>query len=312
MSVQRHLREVEEVPLLDLGAVGADDLQQEVPVLHGRPFVQEPYVERAGYLDDIAALAAETRVSRQSIYRLLNGDNLISYHRFISVLTALGMDRAEREKAIEVYHLAEAATAEISDAESLPKAYARLRADESEASRARTVDTVLIPGLLQTTGYVAALSERSRILSPSHWEADRATAERRERQAVLTRKPHPLELHALIDEAAIRRRLGGTAAWREQLDHLLTMSEAENITIQVLPFVAGAYETMVSQLLILSFPEADEPDSVHMDLQGGGTSTVEDEDDVKRFSDAWLDVQQQCLPADESRRFIREVRDSEH
>lgn len=269
-----------------------------------------PYVERAGYLDDVAALAAETRVSRQSIYRLLNGDNLISYHRFVSVLTALGMDKAEREEAIEVYHLAEASTAEISDAADLPKAYARLRADEAEATRARTVDTVLIPGLLQTAGYAAALTEPFRNLSHGEWAADRAAAERRERQAVLTRKPRPLELHALLDEAAIRRQLGGAAVWREQLDHLNTMSEAKNITIQILPFTAGAYETMAGQLLILSYPEADEPESVHMDLHTGIT-TVETENDVERFAAAWLGVQQLCLPADESRRFIREVRDSE-
>ncbi|WP_374201953.1 Scr1 family TA system antitoxin-like transcriptional regulator [Actinokineospora sp. PR83] len=78
------------------------------------------------------------------------------------------------------------------------------------------------------------------------------------RPPVLTRKPHPLELHTLIDKAAIRRRLRGTAAWREQWDHLLTMSEAENITIQALPLAAGAYETMVGQLLILSSPGAEQ------------------------------------------------------
>jgi transcriptional regulator with XRE-family HTH domain len=270
-----------------------------------------PYVERAGYLDDVAALAAETRVSRQSIYRLLNGDNLISYHRFVAVLTALGMTKAERDDAVAVYHLAEAPTAEISDAADLPKAYARLRADESEASLARTADTILIPGLLQTAGYAAALAERSRILSRGEWAAERAAAERRERQAVLTREPRPLELHALIDEAAIRRRLGGTVVWREQLDHLLAMSETSNVTVQILPFTAGAYETMAGPLLVLSYPEADEPESVHMDLHTGSI-TVEAEDDVRRFTAAWLEVRQLCLPADESRRFIREVRDSEH
>ena len=118
-------------------------------------------------------MAAETRVSRQSIYRLLNGDNPISYHRSVSVLTALGVDKAEREKAVEVHHLA---------------------------------------------------------------------------------------------EVAVQRRLGGTAAWREQLDHLLTMSEAENITIQVLPFAAGAHETVVGQIPILSFPEAATPRAGGADL----------------------------------------------
>ncbi|MBY8854220.1 DUF5753 domain-containing protein, partial [Saccharothrix sp. MB29] len=65
--------------------------------------------------------------------------------------------------------------------------------------------------------------------------------------------PDPLVVHAVLDEAAVRRVVGGAEVMAEQVDHLLELAERDNITGQVLPFGAGEYPTMAGAVSILRF-----------------------------------------------------------
>jgi hypothetical protein len=95
----------------------------------------------------------------------------------------------------------------------------------------------------------------------------------------------------------------------EQLDHLLTASKLPNVTIQIIPFTAGAYGAMSGPLWILTFPEEDEPDAAYVESLTG-VATVEDEANVAALSAVWDGAAAAALSPTASARFIRSVRNS--
>jgi transcriptional regulator with XRE-family HTH domain len=110
---------------------------------------------------------------------------------------------------------------------------------------------MLIPGLLQTPGYVRALHEADlQNYTPERVEA--AVEVRLKRQQILTRHP-PLQLSVVLDEAVLHRVVGGPAVMGEQLDRLIAAGKLTNVTINVIPFAVGAHPAMDSLFEILDF-----------------------------------------------------------
>lgn len=253
-------------------------------------------------------VATRARCSRQTVARLEAGDHLPRIHLFITLLGVIGATADERERALQLWEVADAATAAIEHAEDLPPKYRRFRLDESEAIRERTLDTVIIPGLLQTADYILAISlTRRPVGSGDDWES-RVTAERRERQALLTRGVEPLELHALIDVAALRRTIGSETAMAAQLDHLLVASELPNVTIQVIPRDFGAHGAMGGALTIFSYREPEEPDEAYVESVIG-IENVGDAQDVAALSAVWDEIAAAAPSATRSAEIIRAIRD---
>lgn len=125
---------------------------------------------------------------------------------------------------------------------------------ESEASSIINYEIDLIPGLLQTGDYAQAVIEA--------WEPDldQETVKRRrelrlERQSRL--EESGLTLWAVIDQAALRRRVGSPEVMRRQLDHIAEMARRPNITVQVLPFDAGAHVAQGTSFTMLEFKSLD-------------------------------------------------------
>ncbi|WP_326644453.1 helix-turn-helix domain-containing protein [Streptosporangium sp. NBC_01755] len=122
---------------------------------------------------------------------------------------------------------------------------------ESGASSIRTWQIVLIPGLLQTEGYVRALWRAARVLDETLVE--RHVQARLTRQEILFRE-NPPTLLALIDEAALRKSIGGAEVMREQISHLIEMAARPNIIIRIVPDSAGAHPALEGSFVILDFP----------------------------------------------------------
>lgn len=261
-----------------------------------------PHLELSGL--KIEQVATEAECARQTVSRLLSGDALPRKHLFMAVLTALRVTGEDRTRALELWRLADAATVTVEHASTLPSSYRRFRMDEGEALRERTMDTVVISGLLQTARYAEALSLANRSRWKGAWDSATGVAERRDRQALLTRPDRPLALHALLDEAVLRRAVGGPDVLHEQLDHLVEIGSRPNITIQVIPASAGAYGAMSGPLFLLSYPEEDEQDSAYVESLIG-MSAVEKDEDVATLSAVWDGAASAALPADESARLIR-------
>ncbi|MFD7154303.1 helix-turn-helix domain-containing protein [Kribbella sp. NPDC059898] len=134
---------------------------------------------------------------------------------------------------------------------------------EGNAELIRLYDLQLIPGLLQTPDYIRAVVQLGRGSVPTE-EVERRVALRMRRQEALTR-PEPVRLWAVIDEAALRRPVGGISCIVDQLDHLLKVSEMPNVTLQVAPFSLGGHAAQAGAFTILRFRESDLPDKVYIE-----------------------------------------------
>jgi transcriptional regulator with XRE-family HTH domain len=133
---------------------------------------------------------------------------------------------------------------------------------ESVATRIRTYEGALVPGLLQTEDYIRALI-RAQLPEPPE-DTERRVALRQTRQELLTR-PNPPQLWAVIDEAALRRPVGGRKVMRAQVERLLEATELPNLILQVLPLGAGAHPALVSAFSLLRFADQDLPDVAYIE-----------------------------------------------
>ncbi|AUG79253.1 XRE family transcriptional regulator [Kitasatospora sp. MMS16-BH015] len=153
---------------------------------------------------------------------------------------------------------------------------------EAEASSIRAYETSYVPGLLQTRGYAEAVVAGS---SPDY----DAAAVRRRVDVRLKRQSrvygdNPLgSFWVVIDEAVLRREVGGPQVMADQLYQLLELGERPNINIQVIPFSHGAHPGMTGTFSLMEFPESADSTVVYFE---GVTSDLylEKETDVRRYT----------------------------
>jgi transcriptional regulator with XRE-family HTH domain len=127
----------------------------------------------------------------------------------------------------------------------------------------RTYEVQFIPGLLQTEDYARAVVTLGQP-GASAKEVEQRVRLRLDRQQLLTR-PDPPRLWAVLDEAALRRAIGGPDVMRAQLEHLIAMTKLLNVTIQVMPFRSGGHAAEGLTFVILRFAEPDLPDVVYLE-----------------------------------------------
>ncbi|MGJ6967466.1 helix-turn-helix domain-containing protein [Streptosporangium sp. G11] len=125
---------------------------------------------------------------------------------------------------------------------------------EAEASSLRNYEPELVHGLLQTEDYARAVYQAARMTDAPN-EIERHVGLRMARQDVITRSEQPMNLWAIVNEAALRRRVGGAHVMQKQLRHLADISAQPNVTLQVLPYEIGAHAAMLGSFAILSFSE---------------------------------------------------------
>jgi transcriptional regulator with XRE-family HTH domain len=132
---------------------------------------------------------------------------------------------------------------------------------EESASLIRAYEPQVVPGLLQTEGYVRAITAAS-FPSEQKQDAERRVALRLARQDLLKR-PAPPEYWVVLEETVLRRPIGGPDVMRGQIEHLIECAARPDITIQVLPFAAGWHPAMYGMFNIFRFPDGAMPDVVY-------------------------------------------------
>lgn len=125
---------------------------------------------------------------------------------------------------------------------------------ESRAKELLSFDCAMILGLLQTPDYARAVITADEPAGTSTHQIDRWVQLRMARQEVLT-KDEPLRLRVILDEAVLRRIVGGPDVLRAQLRHLLKLAKQANIEIRVLPFAVGAHTSHTGAFKLLFMPE---------------------------------------------------------
>ncbi len=176
---------------------------------------------------------------------------------------------------------------------------------EDDAVAVTAFEPVVIPGLLQTEEYARTIHVAGPHLTAPE-DVDKWVAARMRRQQRLDGKK-PLALHVVIAEASLRLQIGGQAVTTAQIGRLLEAGRADNITIQVLPFAAGAHPALASDFTVLHFadPKIDPPLGYYAGPLGG--YLVDDEGDVAALVKMFDDVRHAALSEDDSTRMIAAI-----
>ncbi|MFB6847196.1 helix-turn-helix domain-containing protein [Streptomyces sp. NPDC056373] len=183
----------------------------------------------------------------------------------------------------------------------LPPTYRDFISLESQAGEMRTLETTVVPGLLQTPEYARAVT-RAAVEGLPEDRLDTLVEVRLARQDVLRADP-PLELSAVLDEAVLRREVGGPGVMARQLERLVEAARLPQVRLQVLPFAAGAHIGVTGPFVILSFSSTSDLDVVVLDHL---TSSLylERKEDLQAYTEAFNALQIHALSPEDSLDFI--------
>ncbi|WP_345429426.1 helix-turn-helix domain-containing protein [Actinoallomurus vinaceus] len=174
---------------------------------------------------------------------------------------------------------------------------------ESDSSALLTFEPLVVPGLLQTEDYARAVL---RLGKPAPLDLEGQVSARLARQKVLTREDPPL-YHAVLDEAVIRRPVGGPATMRDQLMRLVDLSRRDEIIIQVIPFEVGAHAGVAGAAIVLANINGSEVAYVDNALRG---EVVEKPEDVAAIRRLWQMLSAKALHEDASIELIMKAAES--
>ena len=175
---------------------------------------------------------------------------------------------------------------------------------EAEAASIHEYAAELVPGLFQTADYYRAFM-RTAPAAGDDEAIERKVAVRAARQERLTGDDTP-ECWAVLNEAAVRRVVGGTKVMRAQLQHIAALADRPQVNVQVLPFRAGGHPAMDGSFIILGFPEALDPDVVYLESQTGSLY-LEKLPEVDRYQAMFNHLVAKALGPEESIGLIGQV-----
>ncbi|GAB2576738.1 helix-turn-helix transcriptional regulator [Streptomyces capparidis] len=175
---------------------------------------------------------------------------------------------------------------------------------EAEAASIRTYHSLVVPGLLQTRAYAEAVV-RGTGPENSPEQVHRQVEVRMKRQERI-HGSEQVRFWAVLDEAALRRAVGGPQVMREQLEHIGELSTLPHVTVQVIPFAVGAHPGMTGAFSLLEFQEATDSDVVYLE---GVTSDLylEREADVHLYTVMYEHLRAEALSPEQSRVLIAQV-----
>jgi Domain of unknown function (DUF5753) len=175
---------------------------------------------------------------------------------------------------------------------------------ETEAAAVHNYHEGLVHGLLQTEAYARAV-RLAGLPSPTPDELDRWLTVRMRRQDRLTAE-EPLSLWAIMSEGVLRKEVGGAAVMADQLRALIGRAELSNVTIQVMPFKAGAHPAGDSTFTLLTFRERFDLPTVYLETPTENLY-LEDPDDVDWHRVALDHLRAMALPPAESVAMIQSI-----
>lgn len=185
----------------------------------------------------------------------------------------------------------------------VPSALANLIGLETEARTIRSYEPELVPGLLQTEAYARAIM---RAWQPS-WTAsdiDRRVEIRLGRQDVLRQVGASPQVSCIINEAVLRRSVGGNEVMHEQVEVLAKERDPANVTVQVLPFNSGAHPAMAGPFQVLTFYDPGDLGVVHLE-SAMTANALERPEELRRYDEIWGALQARALSPEDSQVMMR-------
>lgn len=288
--------------------------------------------QAAGLTQDQAAKAVDWSLSK--IIRIEAGSVGISTVDLKALLSLYGVDDPDRTNKLVA--LAKAAKergwwskySEFLNAENQGELL-QLIGYESAASLIRNFETLLIPGLLQTEEYAHFVTRQfTRKPSDGQHEDDDSPEEepegartrrkleerenklveiRMERQAHLLDLPEPPLMFFILDEAVVRREVGGKTAMSRQLRWLIELANRPYVTIEIVPFSRGAYPGLTGPFVVLEFPDAADDDVVYLESPRGDLIRREESEQVLPYRERFEQLRESSLGPEKTKTFLADI-----
>ncbi|WP_433792576.1 helix-turn-helix domain-containing protein [Actinoplanes sp. CA-252034] len=240
--------------------------------------------EAAGY---------EIRASGSKISRMELGRVSFKERDVADLLTMYGVsDSAERDALIGLARQANNPGWWQHFGDVLPTWFQAYLGLEAAATLIRTYEIQFVPGLLQTPDYARAVIMLGHAGATAD-EINRRVDVRLQRQQILTRSGGP-QLWAVIDEAVLRRPIGGVDVMRAQIEALIEASKLPGVRLQIIPFMAGGHAAAGGPFAILRFPEPELPDVVYVE-QLTSAIYLDKREDVDHYAMA---MERVCIDAE--------------
>ena len=229
--------------------------------------------EEAGY----AIRASGSKISRMELGRVSFKERDVT-----DLLKLYGVDEDETATLVELATQANSPGWWHKYGDVLPDWFQVYVGLEEAASLIRLYEVQFVPGLLQTADYARAVVRLGQPGAAPE-EIERRISLRMGRQELLT-KPGGPRLWAIVDEAALRRPIGGKEVMRAQLEQLILATDEPQVTLQVMPFRSGGHAAEAGAFTIMRFPEPDLPDVVYLE-QLTSALYLDKRDDVEKYTE---------------------------
>jgi transcriptional regulator with XRE-family HTH domain len=252
--------------------------------------------EKAGY---------EIRASRSKISRMETGRVGLKVRDVEDLLTLYGVTgEQQRAKVVALARRSRAPEWWAKYNDILPDWFETYLGLESAATSIRSFEMQFVPGLFQTEDYARAVTRLGHQTAHVD-EIERRVGLRLKRQDLLTRAQPP-RIWAVMDEAVLRRPVGGLPAMRAQLRHLVEAARMPRVTLQVVPFDRGGHAGASGSFSILRFEERDLPDVVYIE-QLTSAVYLDQRHDIEHYLEVVDQLSGEALTPADTARFIEQV-----
>jgi transcriptional regulator with XRE-family HTH domain len=252
--------------------------------------------EEAGY---------EIRASRSKISRMETGRVGLKVRDVEDLLTLYGVTgEQQRAKVVALARQSRAPQWWAKYNDILPDWFETYLGLESAATSIRSFEMQFVPGLFQTEDYARAVTRLGHQTALVD-EIERRVGLRRKRQELLARVQPP-RIWAVMDEAVLRRPVGGIAVMRAQLRHLVEAARMPTVTIQAVPFARGGHAGASGSFSILRFEERDLPDVVYIE-QLTSAVYLDQRPDIEHYLEVVDQLSGEALTPAATVRFIEQV-----
>ena len=249
-------------------------------------------------------VADHLECSASKISRVETGRVSVSPRDVRDMLDLYGVPAAQRESLVQLARDSRQKGWWHAFSDTMQPQFATYVGLESAASEIRIYEVSLIPELLQTEDYARVVIRSGMMSSPTD-DIERQVALRMARQPAITREDPP-KVWAVLDEAALRRQVGGPGLMRMQLEHLLAQAALPNVAVQVIPFGGGAHPAMGRPFIVLVFPDRVDTDVVYLeDLTSA--LYLEDVAEVDRYNVFFNHLRATALSFEDSSALITSV-----
>jgi len=252
--------------------------------------------EQAGY---------EIRASRSKISRMEHGRVGFKQRDVADLLTLYGVtDERTRSGILSLAQQANTHGWWRQYGDILPDWFEAYLGLEAAATLIRTFELQFVHGLFQTEAYARAVTVLGHRAAPAD-EIDRRVSLRMKRQDLLEDHDAP-RVWSVMDEAALRRPVGGRHVMREQLNHLIEVAALPRVTVQVVPFRRGGHAGAGGSFTVLRFEQPDLPDVAYIE-QLTSALYLETRTDVDHYLEVMNRLSAEALTPVGTVRFLREI-----